>query len=98
MQTVNGWARGDLLHMSNCICSDTEYTPCFSLQTVNGWARGDLLRLLGSMEAGSSHPLAAAVIGYAAAQVRCWAPRLATVALWGSHGSAARAPHLRIWE
>lgn len=39
------------------------------LQTANGWAASDLLRLLGSMERGSSHPLAAAVIGYAAAKV-----------------------------
>lgn len=38
-------------------------------QTTNGWSRSELLRLLGSLEAGSSHPLAAAVIGYAAAQV-----------------------------
>lgn len=34
-----------------------------------GWAQPQLLRLLGSLERGSSHPLAAAVLGYAAAQV-----------------------------
>ncbi len=39
------------------------------LQTCNGWTRPELLRLLGSAERGSSHPLAAAVLGYAAAQV-----------------------------
>lgn len=39
------------------------------MQTANGWSHSELLRLLGSLEAGSSHPLAAAVIGYAAAQV-----------------------------
>ncbi|KAL4442750.1 hypothetical protein ABPG77_006744 [Micractinium sp. CCAP 211/92] len=37
-------------------------------QTCNGWTRPELLRLLGSAERGSSHPLAAAVLGYAAAQ------------------------------
>ena len=35
-----------------------------------GWSRQQLLRTLGSLERGSSHPLAAAVLGYAAAQVR----------------------------
>ncbi len=34
-----------------------------------GWTEHQLLRLLGSLERGSSHPLAAAVLGYAAAQV-----------------------------
>lgn len=34
-----------------------------------GWTQHQLLRLLGSLERGSSHPLAAAVLGYAAAQV-----------------------------
>jgi hypothetical protein len=39
-------------------------------QPLDGWSRHDLLRLLGSLERGSSHPLAAAILGYAAAQVR----------------------------
>ncbi|KAL4424213.1 hypothetical protein ABPG75_001514 [Micractinium tetrahymenae] len=44
-------------------------------QTCNGWTRAQLLRLLGSAERGSSHPLAAAVLGYAAAQgATCDAP------------------------
>ncbi|EFN58930.1 hypothetical protein CHLNCDRAFT_140903 [Chlorella variabilis] len=37
-------------------------------QPAAGWSARDLLRLLGSLERGSSHPLAAAVLGYAAAQ------------------------------
>jgi cation transport ATPase len=41
-------------------------------QAHNGWSKAELLRLLGSMERGSSHPLAAAILGYAAAQVGGW--------------------------
>lgn len=41
-----------------------------------GWAQPHLLRLLGSLERGSSHPLAAAVLGYAAAQVGNGGPTL----------------------
>ncbi|KIY98833.1 zinc, cobalt and lead efflux system [Monoraphidium neglectum] len=39
-----------------------------SFEPLDGWSRHDLLRLLGSLERGSSHPLAAAILGYAAAQ------------------------------
>lgn len=44
--------------------------PPSGVQPAAGWSARDLLRLLGSLERGSSHPLAAAVLGYAAAQVR----------------------------
>ena len=39
-------------------------------EAAPGWSRAALLRALGSLERGSSHGLAAAVLGYAAAQVR----------------------------
>lgn len=39
-----------------------------SLQARDGWSVQQMLRLLGSLERGSSHPLAAAVLGYAASQ------------------------------
>lgn len=39
-----------------------------SLQAREGWSPQEMLRLLGSLERGSSHPLAAALLGYAASQ------------------------------
>jgi hypothetical protein len=48
------------------------------LQYAPGCPPGELLRLLGSLERGSSHPLAAAIMGYAASQARrsCASERL----------------------
>lgn len=50
-----------------------------------GWTSQQLLRLLGSAERGSTHPLAAAVLGYAAAQsVPCDAPVEGLTAVHGA--------------
>ena len=54
------------------VCLPAHHFPvCLpALQPRNGWSHGELLRLLGSLERSSTHPLAAAVLGYAAAQAR----------------------------